>query len=116
MSHLLGKKVWPIQDRRGKIEWELHWRGGENQTSQPNQRPFQARCNGKDVRTGGIYTSGPGKKSNVIVPWAESISQETTTLRFVGWNSQISNEPKSLQIYSAYPILSSVGPSVSNPN
>jgi|MudIll2142460700_1097286.scaffolds.fasta_scaffold495193_1 hypothetical protein len=40
-----------------------------------NPRPLQVRCNGKVARTGWKYTSGRGKKSNVIGPAAESISQ-----------------------------------------
>jgi hypothetical protein len=45
---------------------ELLVKGSQIRTTQQNQRPLQVRCNGKDARAGGKYTSGRGKKSNVM--------------------------------------------------
>ncbi|MBP1753350.1 MAG: hypothetical protein H6Q57_2186 [Geobacteraceae bacterium] len=73
--NLLSRRFLQIQDERDTSERKRRWRGGEIRTTQPNQRPLQVRRNGKDARTGGKYTSGRGKKSNVIGPAAESISQ-----------------------------------------
>jgi len=75
ISHLLGWKVWQVQDERGKSERKRRWRGGEIPTTQPNQRPLQVRCNGKDANDAGKYNLGRGEKSNEIVPGVEVISQ-----------------------------------------
>jgi len=64
--HLLKQKVWQIQDRRCNSERKRRWRDGETQTTQPDQRPLQVRCNGKDANTDGKYTLVLGQKSNEI--------------------------------------------------
>jgi hypothetical protein len=77
MSHLPGKKVWQIQERRGKSEKKRRWKRSETETTQPNQRPLQVRCNGKNARDNGKYTLYFHQKSNEIGQWTESISQKS---------------------------------------
>jgi len=90
----LSRRFGNYRIRRGKSESKRRWKGGEMRTTQPNQRPLQVRCNGKDARAGGKYTSGRGKKSNVIGSAAESISQNDA-LCDLSMKFQAPNNPKS---------------------
>ena len=59
---------------------KLSWKDGENQNTQPIQRPLQVRCNGKNSLTDLKYTLVRGIESNEIIPSVVSIPHEIIIL------------------------------------